>query len=94
MHADDRADLLILRRDAGVAQLAGASTLAYPLRRRLGLPVGIGDMDVATEADDVIEAKFAKQDEQLVIARAAIGQNGDTAPRGTNSDSRRRQASS
>jgi hypothetical protein len=63
MYADDRADLLALRRNAGIAQLAGASSLAHPLGRGLGLPVGIVDVDGATEADDVIEAKCTKEGE-------------------------------
>jgi hypothetical protein len=47
----------------------------------LGPPVSIGDVDVATEADDVIEAKRTKEGEQLLIAEAAISQYGDAAPR-------------
>jgi hypothetical protein len=81
MHADDRSDLPALRGNPGVAQLAGASSLAHPLGRRLGLPIDIGDMDVAAEADHVIEAKFVKEGKQLLVAEAAIGQNRDTAPR-------------
>ena len=79
MHANDCADLLALRRDAGVAQLAGASTLAHPLGGGFGLPVGIGDLDVAAKADDVVKAEFAEEREQLLIAEAAIGQDGDPA---------------
>ncbi|HEX3405387.1 MAG TPA: hypothetical protein VHT74_34190, partial [Acetobacteraceae bacterium] len=67
MYTDDGADLLALRGDTGVAQLAGASALAHPLGRRPGLPISIGDADVATEADDVIEAKLAKEGKQLLI---------------------------
>ena len=36
-------------------------------------------MDVATEANDVVEAKLAKEGEQLLVAEAAIGQDRDTA---------------
>ena len=39
-------------------------------------------MDVAAEADDVAEAQFAQEGEQLLIAEAAIGQDRDPAAGG------------
>jgi hypothetical protein len=79
MHTDDRADLPSLRRHTRIAQLAGASAFADPFNCGLALPRGIGDMDVAAEADDIAEAQPLQEGEQLLIAEAAIGQDGDTA---------------
>ena len=79
--ADNRADLLPLGGDARIEQLAGASALAHPFRRRPGLPVGICDVDVATEADHGAEAEFGQEGEQLLIAEAAIGEDGHPAAR-------------
>lgn len=82
MNADDGADLIsVRRRDPGCEQLAGAACLADPIGRRPRLARRIGDMDVAAKADDVGEAKIAEVCEQLVIAEAAIGEDGDTATR-------------
>jgi hypothetical protein len=65
--------------DTGIAQLAGPPALANPLSRRLGQPIGIGDMDVAAKANDVVEAKFAELGEQLLVAKPAVGQDRDQA---------------
>src|SRR4051812_44320970 len=46
---------------------------------RASLPVGICDVDVATQADHVAEAELGQEGEQLLIAEAAIGQDGDPA---------------
>ena len=51
-------------------------------------------MDVAAKADDIGKAKIAKIGEQLVVAEAAIGQDGHPQPGGRTSDKRRRQVSS
>jgi hypothetical protein len=79
MHADDRANLLTLCRDTAIAQLAGPPVLANPLSRRLGQPIGSGDMDVAAKANDVVEAKSAQLGEQLLVAKPAVGQDRDQA---------------
>ena len=81
MHADDRADRLTLRRDAGVAQFASASTLAHPIGRGLGLSIGVGNLDIATEADNVIKAKLTEKGKQLLVAEATVGQNSNAARR-------------
>src|SRR4051794_25489278 len=81
MHADHSTNLLALRRHASVTQLAGPSALASPRRRRLALSIGGGDMDVATEADNVAEAEPVEKGKQLLIAEAAIGQDGDATAR-------------
>jgi len=41
-----------------------------------------GDVNVATKADHVAEAQRGQKAEQLLIAEAAIRQDGHTAPRG------------
>ena len=63
MHTNDRADPLALRGDPGVAQFTGASALAHPLGSRPDQPVSIGHLDIATEADDIIEPKLAHEGE-------------------------------
>ena len=40
---------------------------------------GIGDRDVAAEANDIGKAKIGKIREQLAVAEAAIGQDGHPA---------------
>src|SRR5208282_6687825 len=66
---DHRTDRIALRRrDPGAAQLARPARLADPFGRRPRLARGIGDVDVAAEADDVAEAKFVEECEQLVVA--------------------------
>jgi hypothetical protein len=62
-----------------VEQLAGAAALADPFGSGLGLPVGIGDVDVAAKADHVAEAQLGQEGEQLLVAEATIGQDGDPA---------------
>ena len=68
MHAHHRTHLPPLRRDTGLAQLAGASALADPFGRRPGFAARIGDADVAAEADNVAEAQFVEEGEQLLVA--------------------------
>jgi hypothetical protein len=41
-------------------------------------------VDVAAEADDVAEAQLGQEGEQLVVAEAVIGEEGDLAPRREN----------
>src|SRR4051794_12129249 len=81
MHANHSPNSLALRRHTRITQLAGPSALASPRRRRLALSIGGGDMDVATEADNVAEAEPVEKGKQLLIAEAAIGQNGDATAR-------------
>ena len=44
-------------------------------------PSFIGDMDVATETNDVVEAKFVEVGKQLLVAEPTIGQDRDPASR-------------
>src|SRR4051812_10063650 len=82
MHAHDRADLLALRGDARVYQLASAPALSHPIGGEPGGSVCVGDLDVAAKPDHVAEAEFRKKGEQLLIAEPAIGENGDAAAGG------------
>ena len=61
LHADHGADLPPLCGDPGVAQLADAAALAHPVGRLPALAMGIGDADVAAEADDAAEAEFGQE---------------------------------
>ena len=63
MHTNDRADKLALRGDTGVAQFSGAPALTHPLGRRPDQPVSVGYLDIATEANDIIEPEFAQESE-------------------------------
>ena len=82
LHADDGADLLTPRGHPRVKKLAGTPTLAHPFRGGLGDADRVGDVDVAAEPDHVAEAQFARKGEQLLIAEAAIGEDGDVAAGG------------
>jgi hypothetical protein len=80
MHTHDGTNLLGMRgRDASGAQLARPTRLADPFGGGPSLARGIGDVDVATKADDIAEAEISEMGEQFVIAEAAVGQDGDTA---------------
>ena len=96
MDADDGPDLITLRcRDLGIAQFAGATALADPFGSRPRLARGIGDVDIAAQADDVAKAQFLEESEQLMITEAAVGEDRDGNPRlAETCDSRTRQASS
>ncbi len=57
--------------------------MANPLRRRAGLTIGVGDVDVATKANDVAKAKLMR--EQLVeflVAKATVGHDAHLNPLG------------
>src|SRR3978361_2166566 len=82
MHAHDRAVWLPLRGDARVHQLPGPPALSHPFGGGPGGSVRVGDLNVAAKADHVAEAEFRKKGEQLLIAEAAIGKNGDAAAGG------------
>lgn len=75
MDADHRTDLLALCGDPCVPQLAGTAALAHPFGRRPAFAVRVGDADVAAEADHVAEAQRAQKGEQLLVAKAAVGQD-------------------
>jgi len=75
MDAHHGAHLPALRRHPGVAQLAGTAAFAHPIGRRLGLAIFGGDVDVAAETNDIAEPQFAQEGEQLLIAKAAVGQD-------------------
>jgi len=94
--ADDSPDLITLRcRDLGIAQFAGAASLADPFGGRARLARGIGDVDIAGPADDVAKAQFLEESEQLMITEAAVGENRDGNSRlAETCASRTRQASS
>src|SRR5271166_1654907 len=62
------------RGDPRTPQLARAPRLANPLGGRARLARLVGDVDVAAEADDVAEAQFGEEFEQLVIAETALPQ--------------------
>jgi hypothetical protein len=62
-------------RNPGLRQLAGASALADPFRRGSGLSIGRSHADVAAETNDVAEAEFTQEGEQLLVAEAAVGQD-------------------
>jgi hypothetical protein len=79
MHTDHRTDLLAFRRHPRVAQLARTSVLAHPSGRRPGQAARVGHTDVAAEADDVVKAQLAQEGEQLLVAEAAVSQDGDAA---------------
>ncbi len=57
------------------------SALAHPFARRPALAIGVGDADIAAEAEHVAKPQFAEEGEQLLIAEAAIGQDRHPAPR-------------
>src|SRR6185437_5265297 len=82
MHTHDRADQLALRGHPRVRQLAGTPALAHPFGRGPGGAVRVGDVDVAAKADHVTEPQRREVGKQLLIAKAAIGQDGDTATLG------------
>src|SRR5271166_691644 len=63
------------RGDPRTPQLARAPRLANPLGGRARLARLVGDVDVAAEADDVAEAQFGEEFEQLVIAETAVGED-------------------
>ena len=96
MDTDDGPDLITLGcRDCGIAQFAGAASLADPFGDRPRLARGIGDVDVAAQSDDVAKAQFIEESEQLTVAEAAVGEDRDRNPRlAETCDSRTRQASS
>ena len=82
MNADHRADLVAVRRsDPGMTQLARPAALAHPVGGRTCFARAVGDVDVAAEADDVVEAQVIQEGEQLVVAEAAVGEDRDGALR-------------
>ena len=82
MDAYDGADRVFVRRGHPCAsQLARPAALADPLRRRARLAVRIGHMDVAAETNNVTKTERCQVCEQLVVAKAAVGQDGDGAVR-------------
>ena len=75
MDAHNRPHLAPLRGDLRIPELAGASAFADPFGGGLGLPIGSGHPDVATESDNVSKAELAEEAEQRLVADAAIGQD-------------------
>jgi hypothetical protein len=96
MDTHDGPDLTALGwRDCGVAQFAGAASLANPSGSRPRLARGIGEVDVAAHSDDLAKAQFIEEREQLTVTEAAVGEDRDRNPRlAETCDSRTRQASS
>ena len=77
VHTHHGADLIGVRgRDAGAAQLACPARSAHPARRGPRLTGGVSDVDVASKANDKSKAEISKIGKQLVVAEAAIGQDG------------------
>jgi hypothetical protein len=44
---------------------------------RPGLARGIGDVDIAAEPDDIVEAQIIKKREQIVVAETPVGEDRD-----------------
>ena len=79
MHAHHGTDLLALSGDPGVAQLAGAATLADPFGGGPPRAIPGGNTDVAAKLHDGSEPQGRQECAQLLVAKAAVGQDRDPA---------------
>jgi hypothetical protein len=71
MDADDGPDPIAVGcRDLGIAQFAGAASLADPFGDRPRLARGIGEVDIAAQSDDLTKAQFIEESAQLTITEA------------------------
>ncbi len=62
--------------NAFVAQFARPALIADPFSHGSLVVCGIGDIDVAAEANDIGKAKLCKIREQRVVTEAVVGQDG------------------
>jgi hypothetical protein len=69
------------RRNPRVARLARAAALANPLSSLFALAFCVSHTNVAAKAHGVAEAERLQEREQLLIAKAAVGQDGHMAIR-------------
>jgi len=82
LHADNRADLLLVLRYLGVCKLARPTVGANPVFGATRFAVRRGNEGVAAKADHVSKTQLCKKAEQLGVAKAAIGEDRHLRPVG------------